>query len=149
MLASQAAISLENSRLYREQNHALVGVHDIVKDRFRQRGCGHGLVAQTHNDRVAGRGFRLDPQLGPSRKNQQPALGTCCSIAVRMSVSISFSRTISPDTACETLITVARSRCSTGAPIVPVGPGAALVLPQVADRARSSCRTLPSAPHRR
>ena len=31
-----------------------------------------------------------------------------------MSVSISFSSTISPETACDTLITVARSRCSTG-----------------------------------
>ena len=58
------------------ENHTLVSVHDIVKDRFRQRGCGHGLVAQLHNARVAGRGFRCDPQPGPSRKNEQPALGT-------------------------------------------------------------------------
>ena len=35
-----------------------------------------------------------------------------------MSLSISFSRTISPETACETLITVARSRSSAGAKIV-------------------------------
>src|SRR5207247_973606 len=41
---------------------------------------------------------------------------------MRIRVSISFSRTISPDTAWETLITVARSRFSTGAPIVVVGP---------------------------
>ena len=31
--------------------------------------------------------------------------------------------TISPETACETLRTVARSRCSTGAPIVPLAVG--------------------------
>ena len=40
-----------------------------------------------------------------------------------MSVSISFSSTISPETACDTLITVARSRCSTGVPIVLAGAG--------------------------
>ena len=48
-----------------------------------------------------------------------------------MSVSISFSRTISPETACDTLITVARSRCSTGAPIVLVGAGRWLFLAEV------------------
>ena len=53
-----------------------------------------------------------------------PRSAPACSIAVRMSVSISLSRTISPETACDTLITVARSRCSTGAPIVLVGAGA-------------------------
>src|SRR6266478_1905740 len=38
-----------------------------------------------------------------------------------MRLSISFSKTISPETACETSITVARSRSSVGAKIVPVG----------------------------
>ena len=60
----------------------------------------------------------------PCGRIRRPRSAPACSIAVRMSVSISFSKTISPDTACETLITVARSRCSTGAPIVLVGPGA-------------------------
>jgi len=32
----------------------------------------------------------------------------------RMSMSMSLSKTVSPETACDTLITVARSRCSTG-----------------------------------
>ena len=40
-----------------------------------------------------------------------------------MSVSSRFSSTISPETACETLITVARSSCSTGVPMVLLGPG--------------------------
>ena len=52
-------------------------------------------------------------------------------MAVRISMSSIFSSTISPDTACDTLITVARSRCSTGVPIVLVGPGAWLFLAQV------------------
>lgn len=46
-----------------------------------------------------------------------------CAIAVRMSVSIRLSSTIPSETAYETLIAVARSRCSAGAPIVLVGPG--------------------------
>jgi len=58
-------------------NHALVCTHDILDDRFRQRRCGHGLVAQLHDDPVtACRGFRRDPRPRPSRKNEQPALGT-------------------------------------------------------------------------
>ena len=38
-----------------------------------------------------------------------------------MSVSINFSRTISPETAWDTFTTVVRSRCSTWARIVVVG----------------------------
>ena len=67
----------------------------------------------------------------PRRRISRPRSAPACSIAVRMSVSISLSSTISPETACDTLITVARSRCSTGAPIVPVGAGARLFLPEV------------------
>ena len=78
----------------------------------------------------------------------RPRSAPACSIAVRMSVSISFSRTISPETACETLITVARSRCSTGVPIVLVGPGAGSSVLRCG-YSSSSCRTLPSAPQRR
>ena len=49
-----------------------------MEDRLRQRGRGHGLVAQLHDDRVAaGRGFRRDPRLRAARKNQQAALGAC------------------------------------------------------------------------
>ena len=43
---------------------------------MRQRGLGHGLVAQLYDHRIAaGRGFGLHPQLGASRKNQQTSLG--------------------------------------------------------------------------
>ncbi|MNF09719.1 hypothetical protein D3C80_2104560 [compost metagenome] len=45
-------------------------------------------------------------------------------MAVRITMSISFSRTISPEAAWDTLSTVARSRCSTGVAMVAVGPGA-------------------------
>ena len=41
-----------------------------------------------------------------------------CSITVRISVLIRFSRTISPDRACETLIIAAKSKCSIGVRIV-------------------------------
>src|SRR5262249_38133807 len=54
----------------------------------------------------------------------RPRSAPACSIADRRSLSMSFSRTISPETACDILITVARSSCSTGASNVPVGPGA-------------------------
>ena len=67
----------------------------------------------------------------PRGRISRPRSAPACSIAVRMSVSISFSKTISPETACETLITVARSRCSTGATIVLVGSGSRLFLSEV------------------
>src|SRR5262249_46616724 len=40
-----------------------------------------------------------------------PRSAPACSMAARMSLSMSFSRTISPETACDTLSTVARSSC--------------------------------------
>ena len=48
-----------------------------MDDRLRQRGRGHGARrADCTTDRVAaGRGFRRDPRLRPSRKDQQSALG--------------------------------------------------------------------------
>ena len=61
---------------------------------------------------------------------RRPRSAPACSRAMRMSLSISFSSTISPESACETSIIVARSSCSTGASIVPVGPGRVLVLSQ-------------------
>src|SRR5947207_4984819 len=48
-----------------------------------------------------------------------PRSAPACSIAVRNTVSTSFSSTISLETACETFSTVASSNCSTRAPIVP------------------------------
>ena len=52
---------------------------------------------------------------------RRPRSAPACSIAARIRLSISFSKTISPETVCETLITVARSRSSVGAKIVLVG----------------------------
>ena len=71
-----------------------------------------------------------------------------CSIAVRMMVMSSVSRTIVPETACDTLITVARSSCSTDVPIVFVGLVAGFSLPSWG-YISSSCRTFPSAAQRR
>jgi hypothetical protein len=48
----------------------------------------------------------------PRSKSNSARSAPGCAIAMRMSVSIRFASTISPETACETLITVARSRCS-------------------------------------
>ena len=57
------------------EDHALPRAQDIMEDRLRQRGSGHGLVAQMHDDRVAaGRGFRLDPLLRAACQDQQAAL---------------------------------------------------------------------------
>jgi hypothetical protein len=50
----------------------------------------------------------------PRGRINKPRSAPACSTAVRMSMSISLSRTISRVTACDTLIAVARSRCSTG-----------------------------------
>jgi len=69
-------------------------------------------------------------------------------MAVRMTISISLSSTISPEAACDTLITVARSRRSTGVEIVVVGPGAGSSALKYGYLS-SSCRTFPSAPQRR
>ena len=47
-----------------------------MEHRLRQHVRGHGLVAQLHDHRIAaGRGFRRDPLLDASRKNQQASLG--------------------------------------------------------------------------
>ena len=78
----------------------------------------------------------------PARRIKRPRSAPACSIAIRISDWISFSRTISPDTACETLITVARSRCSTGAPIVLVGPATGFSSLRCGYNS-SSCRTFP------
>ena len=107
------------------QYDALPGAHDIVEHRFRQRICGHATRSRRCTITVsplvaASAAIRSS---APRARTNRPRSAPACSIAMRMSVSISFSRTISPETACDTLITVARSSCSTGAPIVLVGRG--------------------------
>ena len=61
-----------------------------MEHRLRQRGRGHGLVAQMHGHHIAvGRGFRLDPQLSSARNNQQSlARRPRARCAARMSVSM-------------------------------------------------------------
>ena len=59
----------------------------------------------------------------PRTRISRPRSAPACSIAARMSLSRSLSRIISPEIACETSITVARSRFSTGSLIVLVAPG--------------------------
>jgi hypothetical protein len=56
--------------------------------------------------------------------------------------------TISLKTACDTQITVAKSSCSTNAPIVLVRPGSGLSSLRCGC-SWSNCRTPPSAPQRR
>jgi hypothetical protein len=68
---------------------------------------------------VASASIRCSSPLGRMSK---PLTAPACSIAVRISVWMSFSTTISPETACDTLSTVARSRDSIGAPIVLANP---------------------------
>ena len=84
-----------------------------------------------HDNRIAaGRGFRCDPRFGPARQDQQAALRPGLSKRGAHEVSSSFSSTISPETACDTVITVLRSRYSTGARSSSSG-GSWPVLPQV------------------
>ena len=85
----------------------------------------HGYILST-----SGR-FRLYLQLVTRGTIKSPRSAPACSMAARMSLSISFSRTISPETACETLITVARSRCSTGAAIMLLELVTGLLLPEL------------------
>ena len=82
----------------------------------------------------------------PRGRINRPRSAPACSMAVRMSVSISFSRTISPDTASETLITVPRSRCST---VSAIAVGACGACPHRAAAGRphpavAPCRARPS-----
>ncbi len=84
----------------------------------------------------------------PRGRINRPRSAPACSTAMRISVSISFSKTISPETACETLITVAKSRCSTGVPMVLVRPGTGSSSLSRGYNS-SSCRTLPVASQRR
>ena len=121
-------------------------MNDVMDDRLWQRGCGEGRPSQTYDDGVAaGGGFRLYSLLAAARGINRPRSAPACSIAVRISVSISFSETISPDTACETLTTVANPRFSTVAAIVPVGrgTGACSYSAGVTDRAAAPCRRRP------
>ena len=91
----------------------------------RQRRRPRRLVHRRRSTRAAvDPGFRGDPRFRAAHDDQEAARRAACSSAVRRSVSSSFSRTISPDTVWDILITVARSSCSTGAPIVLVEAGA-------------------------
>ena len=73
------------------ENDALLHAQDIMENRFWQQVRGHGIVAQMHDDRIAvGRGFRCDPQRFPRGRSNRPRSAPACSIAVRISVSISF-----------------------------------------------------------
>src|SRR4051812_9320274 len=74
----------------------------------------------------------------------KPRSAPAYSMALRMTVSSSFSRTISPDTASDTLITVARSRCSTVSAITVGVCGA--ISSRSSGYVSSICRTLPGAP---
>ena len=80
---------------------------------------------------AGGSGFRLDPRLSSRSSSSRPRSAPACSSAIVIRVSISLSSTISPETACDALITVARSRCSTGAPIVLGRRGRWLVRPEL------------------
>jgi len=80
----------------------------------------------------------------------RPRLAPACSMAVRISVSISISRTISPETACDNLDHGREVEgASTGRP-----RSCSSVREPASSSLRcgyisSSCRTLPSAPQRR
>ena len=105
------------------ENQGLARAQDGLDDGLRQRNRRQGLVAQLHGDRapqiVASAASRCSL---PATSTNTPRSAPACSIAVRMSVSSNLSSTISPDTACDTLSTVARSSCSTDAWMVFVGP---------------------------
>ena len=92
------------------QNHTLLGAGNITQDRFWQRGPGHGPFSHIDYNRVAA-GSGLDSIRYSSSRGiiNNPRSAPACSIAVRMSVSTSFSRMISPERAWDTLIRVARS----------------------------------------
>ncbi|MNN36051.1 hypothetical protein D3C81_1499260 [compost metagenome] len=103
--------------------------------------CGCRRVASL----VASAAIRCAP---PSDRINRPRSAPACSMAVRRIMSISFSSTISPEAACVTLITVARSSWSTGVAIVFVAPGVAASARRYGCCA-SSWRAFPSAPQRR
>ena len=95
-----------------------------------------------------GRSWLL-PRYGVLRHSgriKRPRSAPACSTAMSIRVSINCSSTISPETACETFITVPRSSCSTGAPIVMVGQEALCSSWQSdsADQAAAPCPVLPN-----
>src|SRR3977135_4187767 len=54
---------------------ALLGAHDVMDHRLRQRGGAQGRSPQPYHDVVgAGRGLGLDPLFTASRKNQETSL---------------------------------------------------------------------------
>ena len=106
------------------ENHSLPRAQDVVEDPTRVEPPRSPPRPKLHEYRVTARpGLRLDPHSAPRGKISKPRPAPACSMAVRISTSISLSRTISPETACDSLITVPRSSCSTGAPTVTVPEG--------------------------
>src|ERR1700677_2866018 len=90
------------------EDHGFSGAHYVSDERLGQRGCGETGVYQTHSDTfplvVASASTRSSSLRRPIRS---PRSAPACSMAARMTLSIRFSRTSSPETACDTLITVA------------------------------------------
>ena len=59
------------------QHHTLLRADDEVEHRLREFRWRHDCLSEEHLDRIAtGGGFRLDPLLNTSRKNQQTSLST-------------------------------------------------------------------------
>ena len=69
--------------------------------------------------------------VSPCMRTSRPRWAPACSSAIVIRVSISRSRTISLETACEALITAPTSNCSAGAPIAAVGEASARMLAEV------------------
>ena len=65
--------------------------------------------------------FGLDTRLLPRRTMRSPRSAPACWRAVTISVWTSLSIKISPETACEALMTVAKSRPSSDAVVAAVG----------------------------
>jgi len=74
---------------------------------------------------LGGASLRLDPHLLAARQNKQTPLRAAFSSAVSMRTPINRRSGLSPDTACDTFTTVARSNRSTGVPIVRSDPSCA------------------------
>src|SRR5262249_3856429 len=132
------------------EDYEISSTHDVPNEQLRQRNFGVVAVSQVHGYIRSTRGrLGLYLQLITSARNQETSLGApACSMAARMSRSSSRFRIISPETACETFNTVASANCSTTAPLVPSESSVGSFSLR-RGYSLTSCRTLPSAPHRR
>jgi hypothetical protein len=110
--------------------------------------CNAASVRRTMTVSALVNGFRFYSLLIASQQNQQSSRSPCVlNRGKHQCVSMSLSRSISPDTACEILITVPKSRCSIGVPIVMLGLIARCSSVRPGYKS-SSCLTLPIAPQR-